>query len=34
MGSVVNYVTKSGTNGFHGTAFEYYNGSFLDSLGN
>jgi len=34
MGSVVNYVTKSGTNSFHGTAFEYYNGSFLDSLGN
>ena len=31
-GSVVNYVTKSGTNNFHGSAFEYYNGSFADSL--
>src|ERR1700674_8260 len=30
-GSVVNYVTKSGTNQFHGSAFEYYTGSFADS---
>jgi outer membrane receptor protein involved in Fe transport len=34
MGSVVNYVTKSGTNSFHGTGFEYYQGSWGDSLGN
>lgn len=32
MGSVVNYITKSGTNTFHGTGFEYYTGSFLSSL--
>ncbi len=31
-GSVVNYLTRSGTNQFHGTAFEYYAGSFLNSL--
>jgi hypothetical protein len=31
-GSVVNYVTKSGTNAFHGSGFEFYNGSFLQSL--
>jgi len=34
MGSVINYVTKSGTNGFHGTGFEYYTGSFTDALRN
>jgi outer membrane receptor protein involved in Fe transport len=34
MGSVVNYVTKSGTNAFHGSGFEYYTGSFLSSLQN
>ena len=34
MGSVVNYVTKSGTNTFHGTGFEYYTGSWLSSLQN
>ncbi len=30
-GSVVNYITRSGTNAFHGTAFEYYEGSWLSS---
>ena len=34
MGSVVNYVTKSGTNSFHGTGFEYYVGSWGSSLQN
>jgi len=33
-GSVVNYVTKSGSNDFHGTGFEYYEGSFADSHAN
>ena len=32
MGSVVNYITKNGTNTFHGTGFEMYTGSFLSSL--
>ncbi|MGA2535459.1 MAG: TonB-dependent receptor, partial [Terracidiphilus sp.] len=32
MGSVVNYITKTGTNSFHGSAFEMYTGSFLSSL--
>ena len=31
-GSVVNYITKSGSNAFHGSGFELYNGSFLQSL--
>ena len=31
-GSVVNYITKTGTNSFHGTAFEYYVGSWGSSL--
>jgi hypothetical protein len=33
-GSVVNYVTKSGSNDFHGSGFEYYLGSFADSHDN
>src|SRR6266404_9817348 len=34
MGAVVNYVTKGGTNAFHGSAYEIYNGSRWDSLTN
>src|SRR5579883_1717483 len=33
-GSVVSLITKSGTNDLHGSAFEYYNGNHLNSLGN
>jgi hypothetical protein len=33
-GAVVNYITKSGSNAFHGSAFEFYQGSFLSSLAN
>lgn len=32
LGSVVNYITKNGTNAFHGSAFEIYTGSWLSSL--
>jgi outer membrane receptor protein involved in Fe transport len=32
MGAVVNYVTKNGTNAYHGSAFEFYTGSWLSSL--
>lgn len=32
MGAIVNYITKQGTNQFHGTAFEIYTGSWLSSL--
>jgi hypothetical protein len=32
MGAVVNYITKNGTNSFHGTGFEIYTGSWLSSL--
>ena len=31
-GAVVNYITKSGTNTFHGSGFEFYQGQFLNSL--
>ncbi|MGH9510343.1 MAG: carboxypeptidase regulatory-like domain-containing protein, partial [Terriglobales bacterium] len=34
MGSVVNFVTKNGTNNFHGTLFEFHQNSLLDSLKN
>jgi hypothetical protein len=34
MGTVVNYITKSGTNHFHGSGFEFYQGSFGQSLEN
>jgi outer membrane receptor protein involved in Fe transport len=33
-GAVINYVTKSGTNQFHGTAYEFWQGSTFDSLEN
>jgi hypothetical protein len=33
-GAVVNYITKSGSNTFHGSAFEVYQGQFLSSLAN
>jgi hypothetical protein len=33
-GAVVNYITKSGSNAFHGSALEFYQGSFMSSLQN
>ena len=33
-GAVVNYITKSGTNQFHGSGYEFYNGNWADSLAN
>jgi hypothetical protein len=32
MGAIVNYITKQGTNRFHGSGFEIYTGSWLSSL--
>ena len=34
MGGVVNYVTKNGTNAFHGTGYEFWQGDHFDSLQN
>ena len=34
LGGVVNYITKSGTNSFHGTGFEFWQGDHFDSLEN
>ena len=34
MGGVVNYITKGGTNEFHGTGFEFWQGDHFDSLQN
>jgi Carboxypeptidase regulatory-like domain/TonB-dependent Receptor Plug Domain len=33
-GAVENYITKSGTNAFHGSVFDLYQGQFLSSLTN
>ena len=33
-GAVINYITKSGANSFHGSGFEFYQGQFLSSLEN
>jgi len=32
VGAIVNYITKNGTNTFHGSGFEIYTGSWLSSL--
>ncbi len=33
-GAVVNYITKSGTNSFHGSGFDFYQSEFLSSMTN
>src|SRR5579872_5815145 len=33
-GAIVNYITKQGSNTFHGSGYEIYNGSWADSMGN
>jgi len=34
MGGVVNYITKEGTNNFHGTGYEFWQGATFDSFPN
>src|SRR3984885_8927118 len=34
MGGVINYITKGGSNQFHGTGFEFWQGDHFDSLQN
>ena len=34
LGGVVNYITKGGTNAFHGTGYEFWQGDHFDSLQN
>ncbi len=34
LGGVVNYITKGGTNSFHGTGYEFWQGDHFDSLQN
>jgi len=33
-GAIINYITKAGTNSFHGSGFEYYQSQFLSSFEN
>jgi len=34
LGGVINYITKQGTNSFHGTGYEFWQGDHFDSLQN